>query len=84
MGFAGPPSVRPVHCLGERYRSRMKEVEVEQLRIADAYSCEVKIEPPRTKHPEAGLNLFAVKTFSKGDITGPCYGNIVYHDLSSP
>lgn len=46
-------------------------MEVEHLRIADAYSWGVRIASSNIKHPNAGLGTFAVRAFNKGDSIGP-------------
>lgn len=56
---------------------------MEQQRVAGAYSGEVAMALSRTRHPIAGLGVFAARMFREGDVIGPYYGMIVYQDLSS-
>lgn len=56
---------------------------VEQLRIADSYSCGVAIAPLKIKHRSAGLFVFAAKAFHKGSSIGVYYAMNVFQGLSS-
>lgn len=60
----------------------MREVDVEQLRIVDAYSCEMKGTLSKIDHTEAGRGVFAARTSDQGEITDPYYGTVAYHGLS--
>lgn len=73
----------PVHCWHQQYLARLREVDVDILRVADACACSVTIAPSKIRHPSAGLGVFASRTFQKDDIIGAYYGTLVYHDLSS-
>lgn len=58
----------PVHFWSERYKSKMREINVDLLYIADACECSVPIAPSRLKHANASLELFAMKSFQKGEL----------------
>lgn len=63
-------------------RSGMREIYVEMLRIADAFSCGMTTAPFRTKHSNDGLGR-SWRMFNKSNVVGPYYGTIVYHHLWS-
>lgn len=55
---------------------------MEQLRIADAYSCVAAEAPWKIKHCSTGLGVFAARAFSKGDFNTSYCSKMVYYDLS--
>lgn len=80
---AGTHLMRRVHCWSELYCSQVREGDVEQLRIVDAYSCVVTVAPSKIKRCNAGLGVLATRTVKQGVVADPYYKTIVYHNLSS-
>lgn len=80
--LAGTHSMRPVHCWGELYPRKVREVQVEHLSIADACFCRVTIAPSRIRHPNIRLGKLAARMCSKGDVVPPYYGTTVYQGQS--
>lgn len=76
-------SRRPVHSWSKPYKSRMREVDGDLLRIADECACSVTKTPSKIKHCSAGLRVFKASMSRKGEATGSYYGTLVYDDLSS-
>lgn len=64
-------------------KSWKREVDVDLLLTANACLCFVTIALSKDKHFNTGLEIFAAKTFQKGEITKSYYEMLVYHDLSS-
>lgn len=83
MKLAGTQFMRPVHCWDEPDRNHVRGVDVEQLRLADACSCELKIAPSRIMHSLPGLVVPAARKLKKGDVADPCCRKFNYPDLSS-
>lgn len=79
----GTNSMLPKHCYDDPLRSRMRELHLKELRIADAYSCQATTAPSTTRSRNAGLSVLAAGTFDKGDSILSCSELNVYHDLSS-
>lgn len=57
--FAGTHLMRLLHCRGQPYQSRMPEMDVKQLRIADTYSCRVIKAPSKSEERNDGQGVFA-------------------------
>lgn len=57
-----------MHCWSEPYKSRMREMHVDLLRIADACACFAILAPSKIKHCRAGLRVFAARMFRKGEV----------------
>lgn len=71
--LAGTPCMRPVQCWSRPFCSRMRDVAVEQLEIADAYSCRMTALPSRIKSSIARLGALAAMMVDKGDVVGLYY-----------
>lgn len=61
---------RPMHFWSKPYKGRMRKVEADLLGIADACACSATIALSKIKHSNAGLGLFAGKTFQRSEVSG--------------
>lgn len=71
----------PVHEWPRRYQSLLEQADPRVLRYIEAAKYGLMLSTSSIKHPEAGLGVFAAKTFREGDEICPYYGTLVYHYL---
>lgn len=81
--FAGTHSMRQIHCWGKPYCTCMRKMVAKWFCIADAYSRGALTAPPKIKHCNAKMGVFAARTSNKGSVAGPYHRTIVYRDLFS-
>jgi len=71
----------PVHEWPRTYQGLLQQVDVESLRLVDVAANSLMIAKSTIKHPNAGLGIFAAKTFQPGDIVASYFGTLVYSTL---
>lgn len=77
IAIGTPPNEWP-----EKYHGLLQQVDISTLRTVDACCQGLIVAPSTIKHPNAGLGVFAAKSFQKGQTVSKYFGTIVYHDLS--
>lgn len=71
-----------MHSRSEPCTSRMRELDVNLLRTANASACSVATGPSRTKHSSATLGVFIARMFQKRGAIESYSVTLLYHDLS--
>lgn len=70
-----------MHFGNEPYKDRMRDVDVDLLRIADEGACSVTLAPSYIKHSSACLGITTARTSQKGEAVRNYYETPVFSDL---
>ena len=76
-----PLSTKPFDSWKREYQGKFQGADMVELRNVDASFYGVCIADSNIRNKKAGLGVFAVKAFQKGDQICPFYGTLIYHDL---
>lgn len=80
--LAGTHPNSPVPCWNKQYYSEMQAVDMEPLRVVDAYSCGATIALSKIMDSDAGLGVFTARRFKSVILFGPYYATRSCSDLS--
>ena len=72
----------PLNAWKRELQGRFHQTDVDALRAIEAVHFGVALAPSSIRHPNAGLGVFATRTFDVGDDICLYYGTLVYHDLA--
>lgn len=72
---------RGVHEWPDEMQAKLQETGELTLRAIDALANGVVVQKSKIKCAFAGLGVFAIRSFGPGDVIGPFYGTLVYHNL---
>ena len=74
-------SIRPIDKWDNHLQGAFQGIDVDQFRVAEAAAYGLVIAATKIQHPNAGLGVYACRSFSPGDVICPYYGTLVYADL---
>lgn len=63
------------------YQGLLQQIDVQAVRIIDANHSELVIGKSTTRHPNAGLGVFATSDIRAGEHACPYFVTLVYHNL---